>query len=259
MQADCIAVRFPQSFENNLGIAESFLDFVAVRTHDHSRLKLSHNSGAGTSITIYVISEPAKPRKHDKMRSNQNDMLTRESLVQIETGDRQLLASVAQAMAEAARLSGDWLVCRPGCTQCCLGAFDITPLDARRLRAGLAALKAIDPSRAKRVEARALAYDESIDDAACPALDPDTGWCDLYEARPITCRAFGPVTRTADGALAACELCYTGATDEQMAACEIQLDPQGIEGELLATLERAGERGMTTVAHALLPPSKNAI
>jgi Fe-S-cluster containining protein len=189
--------------------------------------------------------------KHDNIWLSQPFMPTRPSLIQIETGDRQLLSHIADAMAESARRSGEWLVCRPGCTQCCLGPFEITPLDVRRLRAGLAALNSLDPHRAQRVQARAAVYDESIEDIPCPALDPETGWCDLYEWRPITCRTFGPVTRTADGALAACELCYTGASDEQMAACEVIFDPQGIEGGLLDALDAAGETDMTSVAGAL--------
>jgi Fe-S-cluster containining protein len=26
----------------------------------------------------------------------------------------------------------------------------------------------------------------------CPALDPISGFCDLYEARPVACRTYGP-------------------------------------------------------------------
>ena len=34
-----------------------------------------------------------------------------------------------------------------------------------------------------------------MDDVPCPALDPETGGCDLYAARPITCRTFGLTLR----------------------------------------------------------------
>ncbi|HOL73319.1 MAG TPA: YkgJ family cysteine cluster protein [Bryobacteraceae bacterium] len=196
------------------------------------------------------------------------------TLVQIESGDRRLLDAVSAAMAEAARRSGEWLACRPGCTQCCIGPFGITQLDALRLRKGLLALEAADPERAARVRARAKAYvaeiapqypgnpatgelyDEdslppSMDDVPCPALDPETGLCDLYEARPITCRAFGPVTRAADEVFAACELCYHGATDEQMAQCAVDIDPEGLEAGLLAALEADGVSGLTIVAYPL--------
>lgn len=189
-------------------------------------------------------------------------------------GDRRLLASIEDAMSEAARLSGDWLVCRPGCTQCCLGPFPITQLDVLRLRDGLAALAHSDPTRAAHVRARAAGYiaaipadypgdratgllddadglPSSMDDLACPALDPSTGLCDLYTARPVTCRTFGPVTELGDGTFGACELCYNGASDDDMARCAVEPDPTRLEDGLLTALAEAGLIGTTIVAYAL--------
>ena len=60
------------------------------------------------------------------------------------SGDQALIQIVDAALAEAARKSGPWLVCRPGCTGCCMGPFPITQLDARRLREGLAELESRD-------------------------------------------------------------------------------------------------------------------
>ncbi len=129
---------------------------------------------------------------------------------------------VDAAVAEAVRRSGAWVVCRPGCTECCIGPFDISADDAERLRRGLADLEATDPARAVRIRDRARAYTGG-DDEPCPALDPSTGACDLYAHRPITCRAFGPAIRSGD-AVAACELCYRGATEAEIAACAVDLD-----------------------------------
>ena len=178
----------------------------------------------------------------------------------VPAGDAALIQIVDAALAEAARRSGPWLVCRPGCTQCCLGPFDINPLDARRLRQGLAALDISDRDRAARVRERARArvgqavppaYIET-DDQPCPALDPSTGHCDLYTARPLTCRTFGPPVRCGSDEVGVCELCFSGATDDEIAACEVEIDPQGMESDLLAELEAVtGETEMTTVALAL--------
>jgi len=169
----------------------------------------------------------------------------------LDAGDAALVQIVDAALAEAARLSGPWLVCRPGCTQCCLGPFSINQLDARRLRQGLAALDASDLDRAARVRERARAHQES-DDEPCPALDPATGCCDLYAARPLTCRTFGPPVRCGTDDLGVCELCFHGATDDEIAACEVEIDPDGLESELLTALEAAGGvQEMTTVALAL--------
>lgn len=81
----------------------------------------------------------------------------------------------------------------------------------------------------------------------CPVLDPGTGLCDLYDARPMTCRTFGPPVRSEDG-LGVCELCFHGATDEEIAACEMISDPDDLESDLLATLEKTNGSGRTIVA-----------
>ncbi len=195
--------------------------------------------------------------------------------------DQQLVQIVDAALAGAAHKSGEWLVCRPGCTQCCIGPFPISQLDAARLRQGLVELGADDPQRAIRVRDRArdsvarlspgfpgdpttgiLAEDaeaearfaDFADDEPCPALDPATGMCDLYAARPMTCRTFGPPVRSGpEGGLGVCELCYHGASDEEIAACEMKPDPDNLESALLHDLERStGLRGTTIVAFALL-------
>src|SRR5215211_6615147 len=77
-------------------------------------------------------------------------------------GDRELIQIVDAAMAEAARKSGAWLVCRPGCYSCCVGLFPISQVDAARLQQGLTDLAATDPARAVRVRQRAQAAANQI-------------------------------------------------------------------------------------------------
>jgi len=194
------------------------------------------------------------------------------------TGDRALVQIVDSALADAARKSGKWLACRPGCTQCCIGVFAINQLDVARLRQGLANLEKAAPERAQRIRLRAqesrsrLSKDfpgdpvsglldegkdserrfaEFANDEPCPALDPETGLCDLYEARPMTCRVFGPPVRSEDG-LGVCELCFQGASEKEIAACEMIPDPDELEAALLRELETTtGERGQTVVAFCL--------
>jgi Fe-S-cluster containining protein len=194
------------------------------------------------------------------------------------SADSRLLQIVDAALADAAQRSGHWLVCRPGCTQCCIGPFPISQLDVARLQDGLAALERTDPDRAVRIRARARdavarlrpafpgdaetgilneddaaqnAFDQFADDEPCPVLDPITGTCDLYAHRPMTCREFGPPVRIEAG-LSICELCFQGAKAEEIAACEMIPDPDGLEAELLDELERrSGAHGQTIVAFAL--------
>jgi|SRR6185437_16778160 len=170
--------------------------------------------------------------------------------------DSQLILILDAAAAEAARRGGAWIVCRAGCMQCCLGPFDITQLDALRLREGLRRLASTDPARADAVRARARAHrGEGAgpgDDEACPALDPASGTCDLYDARPVTCRVFGPAVRGDSGVIGACELNYVGLSDEQIADRAVEPDKEGLELRLLAELEAQGLTGVTDVAAALV-------
>jgi Fe-S-cluster containining protein len=159
-----------------------------------------------------------------------------------------LIHIVDAALAEASRRAGAWLVCRPGCAECCIGSFEISGLDAGRLRVGLAELKARDPLRADRVVERAQRFaqleEDDADETACPALDPETRTCELYDARPLTCRLFGPPVRGASGVIGVCELCFNGASEEEIGACEMKVD-----AVTLAQLEF--DRDETTVAAAL--------
>ena len=201
------------------------------------------------------------------------------TLMQLPARDAELVQIVDASLAEAAGRAGTFLACRIGCTQCCHGAFAINALDAARLHAGMTALRATSPPLAAEIERRARAwltehgadlpgdqntgllgsspedqarFEDFADDAACPALDPATGRCDVYAWRPMTCRVFGPPVRAAgeDGAegLGHCELCFIGATPEQVAACEMPV-PHDLEAELL---QEAGADFETVVAFALL-------
>ncbi len=198
-------------------------------------------------------------------------------------GDSQLVQIMDAALARAAERAGHWLTCRPGCTACCHGAFAIHALDAERLRTGMDTLRREQPALAAELERRArawldeylpgfpgdprtgilgetaedqLRFEEFANDAPCPALDPATGRCDVYPWRPMTCRVFGPPVRMEAGddettALGCCELCFVGALQEEIAACEMPV-PHELEASLLA---ETGLAGQTVVAFALLPPA----
>ena len=69
----------------------------------------------------------------------------------------------------------------------------------------------------------------------------------------MTCRVFGPPVRSEEG-LGVCELCYHGASDEQIAACEMIPDPEDVESCLVEQVETAtGRRGNTIIAFCLIP------
>jgi Fe-S-cluster containining protein len=201
-------------------------------------------------------------------------------LMPLPARDAELVQILDASLADAARRAGAFLACRIGCTQCCHGAFAINALDAARLRAGMEELREGNPALAAEIERRARAwlaehganfpgdqktgvlgtpaedqarFEDFADDAACPALDPATGRCDVYAWRPMTCRVFGPPVRAIgdDGAegLGHCQLCFIGAKPEEVRACEMPV-PHDLEAELI---QETGRDFETVVAFALLP------
>jgi Fe-S-cluster containining protein len=183
---------------------------------------------------------------------------------------RALLASVDAWFARVAARFPSQVACRRGCSDCCLGLFDVTPLDAALLRAGLPAL-APEPRESVRAAAGAIVEriaaaeprlagrsdlaplgDAAIDALAdalgpvpCPLLDP-AGACLLYADRPLVCRLNGiPVVDLQGRAIAP-----EGCTRNALAAGDappgvIGLDARALrreEDRLLAKLGR-GEAG----------------
>jgi Fe-S-cluster containining protein len=207
-------------------------------------------------------------------------------LAELLAGDQRLTSLADAAFVSAAYRAGDHLVCHPGCDQCCHGAFAISPLDALRLRVAMEKLAATDLERAQAVAIRAAAYREQYsavfpgdpesgilgatpeaeaafedfaNDEPCPALDPASGCCDLYEARPMTCRTFGPPVRHASEAgegFAVCELCFTDACPEEIE--EAEMKPPLAEEQALLTCFAPGS-GETVVAWCLALPSDRPI
>lgn len=192
----------------------------------------------------------------------------REAYFQVLDEDRRLRSLTDEAFADSAGRSGEHLVCHAGCNACCHGAFAISVLDALRLRAGLIDLRESAPKLAAEIVTRAKSYRdryagtfpgnaatglldperaeefaEFANDAACPALNPQSGLCDLYDMRPMTCRVFGPPVRQKteeEEGFAVCELCFTEATTEEIAAAEMH-PPFEAEAALLVALAKATE------------------
>ena len=198
----------------------------------------------------------------------------------LERTDRELLRVLDADFARAAALAGEWLVCAPGCTDCCIGPFPITRLDGLRLRRGMLELERSEPARAAAVRARARAAAAALrpefpgdpvsgrlaDDPqrldpfferqralACPALDPASGLCELYDQRPVSCRTYGPPVRFGEHAAPPCELCFRGAPPHEIERCRIEPDRGGLEQALLSRIGAAADEDWETlVAFALV-------
>ncbi len=192
------------------------------------------------------------------------------------SGSIQLFPMVDAALTSAAQRSGDWLVCKPGCHQCCVGVFPISPLDAESLQT---ALNAAEPDLADRIRGRLAdsrarlapdfpgdpvsgdlftqpqhedLFEDFANDEVCPILDPITATCDLYTTRPIQCRTFGPPVRDEDDHLTVCELCFVEAPTEEVARCEMDQSWRPLEDKLIEEAERrTGRSAPTLIAFAL--------
>jgi len=200
-------------------------------------------------------------------------------VIAIDRADDALLEAVDRALADGARRARAHLACRPGCTECCIGPFPISRLDALRLARGRARLAACDRVRAAELLARArsawarlrvgfpgdpasgrigsepaaeMAFLERHARLPCPALDPDSGLCDLYPWRPLTCRTSGPPLRLAGTDLEPCRLCFVGAAPSEVEASRVEPDPGGLEDALLDRLEAEQGPGWETVVAFVL-------
>jgi hypothetical protein len=67
----------------------------------------------------------------------------------------------------------------------------------------------------------------------------------------MTCRVFGPPVLSEDG-LGVCELCYHGASEKEIAVCQMKPDPEDLESSLLKKVEAStGQQGNTIIAFCL--------
>jgi Fe-S-cluster containining protein len=194
-----------------------------------------------------------------------------------------LLAGLEAGFREVEKKAGAWLKCGPGCCECCLGPFPITRLDVRRLQKGWHDLRARDARRAGEIHRRAIRAVATLEDGfpgdfatgrpvederaldrffarhaslPCPALDPDTERCDLYEARPVACRTYGPPIAFGATFALPCRLCFRGAGADTLRRCRLEPDPEGREEAILARMGiAAGEEWETLIAFALAAPA----
>ena len=193
-----------------------------------------------------------------------------------------LIQIVDAALDSAAARSGPHLACRPGCSQCCHGVFEITATDAARLRNGLAAACL---AKAGRISSRIASaqehlgpffpgdpetgvlhqhlpdeierFEEWAHADPCPLLDPATQTCDLYEHRPILCRTFGPPIRNdhtdPQAGLAICDLCFTDASEDEIAAAEMDSTFRPLEErEVAEYMAHNPATGPTIIAFAFV-------
>jgi len=132
-----------------------------------------------------------------------------------------LLASVDDLFERVRAQCGEAVTCRPGCSDCCHAVFDISLVEALYINhkfnqdfQGLerqAVLDRADEAERKQVKLARKAFKRSesgvqaedvLEEVAkkrirCPLLKADDT-CELYHARPVTCRLYGVPMAMAD-------------------------------------------------------------
>jgi len=204
----------------------------------------AHIHGEADRITDTTIREAVTPAA-GQMTAKEADLAAKWD------DDAIRLRILDDGLTEARRLAGEGCACRPGCFGCCLGPFPITMHDAARLRRGLAAMEELEPARAARMRERASEAMEGMRDGfpgdwpsgaldparadgelyarryemiPCPALQLETGECELYDSRPVACRTFGLAVRVGSVDLHPCRLNYAGLANEEIERRRVELD-----------------------------------
>ena len=108
-------------------------------------------------------------------------------------------ASLAEILADIdARVDAiradhpDWL-CAKGCDGCCRRLAAMPSLTAAEWGLLRAALAALAPPRLTEIRQKmaALVASPRSFSVVCPLLDPASGACPVYAARPVACRTYG--------------------------------------------------------------------
>ena len=173
------------------------------------------------------------------------------------------------------------LPCRPGCSACCHGPFDISPLDAALV---LTAVRSLPPEHQAEVmavaqgqveemtelepswrspwdiaalgEERFDALCDAMADKPCPLLDRE-GQCRIYEDRPLVCRVMGVPMATAHDTLDnACPIidlhpAYAALAPQPFDLAGFEQDEQALAGQT------SGQE--TTIAHLVAGSLKEEV
>jgi len=142
----------------------------------------------------------------------------------------ELTAKVDAFFNRVAARHGADMQCATGCSDCCHVRLTITSVEAAAIRELVASWPA-----AQRAELAAQGPTEH-----CAALDPGTGRCRIYAARPVVCRSHGVPVRLGERSLPVWSACFRNFHHTEPDP-DCILD-QGTLSTLLLAIDGGGER-----------------
>jgi len=117
----------------------------------------------------------------------------------------------------------DQVMCRPGCSRCCVGGLTVVMVEAIAIGGGLGI-----PSERIHLQAGQLPLS---DGGSCAFLD-NRGHCRIYAHRPLVCRTHGmPLLQQGDGTISVCDLNFTEVSPHS----SIVLNTENLHAALFAT------------------------
>lgn len=174
------------------------------------------------------------------------------------------------------------VLCRRGCSACCVGPFDISPADAELVAR---AVDRLEPATRSRVQLRAMdqvtqyvelaprwnapwnvdalgdhRFDRVSDTLAglpCPAVGDD-GACLVYDDRPANCRMIGLAMLTPEGGILdnSCPILHTSERYASLEPTLFDLEQFESAADRFDDAARRGGWVTTTVAGAITTSEK---
>ncbi|HVV47965.1 MAG TPA: YkgJ family cysteine cluster protein [Bryobacteraceae bacterium] len=102
----------------------------------------------------------------------------------------QIQERVRARTEEIAAAHGNW-PCRKGCDDCCRRLASVPRVTRDEWLLMESAIDALPPGIAAVLRERIRDSARNTRPVICPLLDPDTGACLIYTARPVACRSYG--------------------------------------------------------------------
>lgn len=164
-----------------------------------------------------------------------------------------LVHKVDAFVSATAERRADALHCQKGCDACCHAWLSVGPVEAERVRLGLAQL---DPEARARVRGRGhgeRAREQAAETPSRCAMLEDDGSCVIYAYRPLVCRSQGHALRYPAGFVSE-QAVRARSAQGDVTWCPLNYTERGPEREDVLDAERVDQiLAVVTQRHVVRP------